>query len=236
MIQACDALTPDQEILPSASYTDGNYHATAVTAALGDTAFTYGMQRICGCTWLYVVSHLQVYLAHYWEDISFGKEEKDTTPLQFQEQVLDFLDYGYQPPNGQPLQPSLRSVASKFIGQPGLQAAIYSPEAQSDEPNAADFLYNDKVQLMAQKVSEIINQPPQTVRYKPVDAAKDRPPRGPDMLGKTAAGHMIFQYDPMGAGSRGKPNNAWRIMWERGIIAGDVWAPSEIVIDASITS
>ena len=61
MVQACNALTDDQEIVPRRAATSPGY-ASAVTRLLGNTKFRFGMQEICGCTMLFVVSRKRVYL------------------------------------------------------------------------------------------------------------------------------------------------------------------------------
>lgn len=124
MTEACNALTPDQEIVPRWAQKSPGY-ASAVTAPFGTTAFRFGMHEICGCTMLYVVSRKRVYLGnclqtsnntdlsnirasgHYWEDVSFGKSKKDTHKLQYDEQVTNFLTNGFKAPGG-PGKPSTR--------------------------------------------------------------------------------------------------------------------------------
>ena len=61
MVAACNALTPAEEVIPPWA---GEYpgYASAVTAPFGTTSFRFGMQRICGCTMLFVVSRMRVYL------------------------------------------------------------------------------------------------------------------------------------------------------------------------------
>ncbi len=61
MRNACNALTPEQVIVPPWAEADPGY-ASAVTATLGNTKFRFGMQQICGCTILFVVSRKRVYL------------------------------------------------------------------------------------------------------------------------------------------------------------------------------
>ena len=61
MVEACNALTPEQEIVPPWAATSPGY-ASAVTATLGNTKIRFGMQDICGCTMLFVVSRKRVYL------------------------------------------------------------------------------------------------------------------------------------------------------------------------------
>ena len=117
MVDACNALTPDQKIVPDWASTAPGY-ASVVSAPLGNTAFRFGMQQICGCTVLFVVSRKRVYLGeslrtsarflynnsafsgHYWEDVSFETEEGADYELQFDEQVTDFLKSGFTAPGG----------------------------------------------------------------------------------------------------------------------------------------
>lgn len=48
-------------------------------------------------------------------------------------------------------------------------------------------------------------------------------PKNSAALMETAAGHMLFDYDPKGAGSRSNPQKAWRIIWQNEIILADEW-------------
>lgn len=61
MVDACNALTPPQEITPGWAQKDPGY-ASAVTAPFRDTEVKFGTQGICGCTMLFVVSRKRVYL------------------------------------------------------------------------------------------------------------------------------------------------------------------------------
>ena len=64
MVQACNALTPDQELIPSWASTSPGY-ASAVTAPLDNSKVRFGTQEICGCTMLFVVSRKRVYLGKF---------------------------------------------------------------------------------------------------------------------------------------------------------------------------
>lgn len=48
---------------------------------------------------------------------------------------------------------------------------------------------------------------------------------GGDVLENTAAGHMIFDYDPRGGpdSKRRAPQAAWRIPWQKELIDADAW-------------
>ena len=61
MVDACNALTPAEEIIPAWAGEDPGY-ASAVTAPFKDKKIRFGMQNICGCTMLFVVSRRRVYL------------------------------------------------------------------------------------------------------------------------------------------------------------------------------
>lgn len=61
MVKACNDLTPEQAIVPPWAEASPGY-ASAVSAPLGNTKIRFGMQRICGCTMLFVVSSKRVYL------------------------------------------------------------------------------------------------------------------------------------------------------------------------------
>ena len=61
MKNACNRLSPRQVVIPEWAQQDPGY-ASAVTAPLGDAKLRFGMQQICGCTMLFVVSRTRVYL------------------------------------------------------------------------------------------------------------------------------------------------------------------------------
>lgn len=79
---------------------------------------------------------------------------------------------------------------------------------------------------MASTVATILGVTPDKViqdTYVGVDKKKN-----PQALKTTAAGHMIFDYDPTGGpgGTRRAPWAAWRIIWQRDQILADQWDPA----------
>ena len=60
--------------------------------------------------------------------------------------------------------------------------------------------------------------------YVAIDSNED----SDDQLTNTAAGRMIFDYDPTGGpgGTESEPYAAWRILWQRDQIAIDQWNPA----------
>lgn len=79
---------------------------------------------------------------------------------------------------------------------------------------------------MASTVATILGVTPDKVTqdtYVGIDKKKD-----PQGLKTTAAGHMIFDYDPTGGpgGTRRTPWAAWRIIWQKEQILADQWDPT----------
>lgn len=104
-----------------------------------------------------------------------------------------------------------------------LAAYIYSPKAEHDERNAGGLLYKDKVKEMAATVAAILDidvQRVETRAYDAVDKEKDR--KKENMLVNTAAGKLIFDYDP-DCGDRKEPIG-WRLIWQNQVIDVRQWA------------
>ena len=119
--------------------------------------------------------------------------------------------------------------AEDFKDDPNLVAEIFSPFAQPDErpwgaiagsaKNPLGLLYPSKVQRIANLVAKILEVPLHKVGligYEAVDRGDidDDNTSGDRLLKETAAGHVIFDYDPQGLGSFGGNLN-WRLIWER---------------------
>lgn len=118
--------------------------------------------------------------------------------------------------------------AEDFKDDPNLIVEIFSPIAQRDErpwgatagstKNPLGLLYPAKVQRIAQTVSNILHFPLLKVNlngYHAVDKEDlddDEESSGDRLLKETAAGHVLFDYDPRGLG-RGE--QTWRLVWER---------------------
>ena len=106
-------------------------------------------------------------------------------------------------------------------------AYILSPDtSEGDGQPSGVFLYPGKVQSMASTVATILGIPIDQVQ-KNTYAGVDKE-RAPDVLKTTAAGHMIFDYDPKGglASTRRTALAAWRIIWQRSQILADQWDPA----------
>ena len=117
--------------------------------------------------------------------------------------------------------------AEDFKNDPCLVAEVFSPFAQPDErpwgavagsaKNPLGLLYPSKVQRIANLVSEMLGVPLRKVGligYEAVDRGDldNDDTSGDRLLKETAAGHVIFDYDPEGLGNLGC---IWRLIWER---------------------
>ena len=123
-------------------------------------------------------------------------------------------------------QDSLKMYAEDSRDDPNLQIAIYSLLAEAAEkPFGAPsqgLLYPAKVRRLAQAVADAFGIDVSKVSqngYHAVDKAGGGS-SGAEQIRSTAAGHMIFDYDPDGP-KRGQ--SGYRLMWQRSMILGDQW-------------
>ena len=117
-------------------------------------------------------------------------------------------------------QDSLQQHANDFRGADGLVAYIVTPDRNS-KTHTGYPMYPAKVRKMASTVATILGISDEEVNkviYDPVDSKKDKS----NSLWKTAAGRMIFDFDPKG-GSTAKPH-AWRILWQNSQLDADQWS------------
>ena len=99
-------------------------------------------------------------------------------------------------------------------------AYIVTPD-RSSKTHTGYAMYPAKVRKMASTVATILGISDEEVKieiYTPVDKGKDKT----KSLEETAAGHMIFDFDPKG-GSKAKPY-AWRILWQNSQLDADQWS------------
>ena len=118
----------------------------------------------------------------------------------------------------------MQQHADDFKGADGLVTYIVTPD-RSSKALTGSPLYPAKVPKMAHTVATILGIPDDEVKIKtyiPVDKKKDTS----DSLKITAAGHMIFDFDPTG-GSRAEPY-AWRIVWQNSQIDADQWSQPSV--------
>lgn len=107
--------------------------------------FSYAAARLKGCTMLVVISRKGIYMAHYWESISFDPDEdqlgtyengeKETSKDIFQRIVLDELTKGVEE-EGEIVQQSSREFVSRRLSDDHVTAYLIRPrKSQRNEAN-----------------------------------------------------------------------------------------------------
>ena len=118
----------------------------------------------------------------------------------------------------------MKKHANDFKGAEGLVAYIVTPD-RSNKALTGSPNYRAKIPSMRSTVATILGITDDKVKiqtYIPVDKKKDES----GSLDKTAAGHMIFDFDPTG-GSKREPY-AWRLIWQNSQIDADQWSPPSV--------
>jgi hypothetical protein len=170
-----------------------------------------------GCTMLYIIGRKGVYVAHYWENISFAPDRDENFPDEtdaeaFQRTVIGGLRDGLQSSTeDQPEQASLTEFAQK-LGDEHLQAYLVRPrlsKAQDDliapaigpPPNPpitftpAQEGYPQEWQMIRNEVVRIlpvIGTPGrwQEIIYEPVKMGEE------GLLETSTRGRALFKFDP----------------------------------------
>ncbi|KAL8864450.1 MAG: hypothetical protein Q9174_007349, partial [Haloplaca sp. 1 TL-2023] len=157
-------------------------------------------------------------------------EKRKKIYLNFNTQVKDFIRDGYKPSAG-PWQEGLGKYAADFPDDENLRVVIVSLQARDDERpkwskragtsrNPENLLFPAKVRMMAEIIAEVLGIDVSRVEQKGYYALNDGDPHDHELLDITAAGNMIFDYDP-NAEKRRYPQ--WRILWERSPFYGNQW-------------
>ncbi|RDW73395.1 hypothetical protein BP6252_07302 [Coleophoma cylindrospora] len=181
------------------------------------TIVNLGVQNLCGCSILVVVSQEAVYFAHYFEDLAFSAPDVDSDdegtpePPDFQGQVINFLDNGLARVKfkNRAHYPGLTPNAASF--QTNVQVFIVTP--QGEQPGLPlgqtiyidnSMEYNDRIIELKNKVVQILSHVPgldtrvNIFTYQALDAG---PVGGPETAGlrtlfSTSKGKSLYQFDP----------------------------------------
>ena len=174
-------------------------------------AFSLGTEGLCGCTTLIIISRRAVYMAHYWESISFDPDEVwldhyGSEDNCFERTVIDGLTYGVKS-GGSQEQVSLKGQASKIEDQYIKAYLIIPTESSNDVVDGYRNRWN-QLKGTVNKFVPTINTPP--LPLSPGTA----PPPGPPpkdrwtevkydaldntspLLENTARGRVLFKFDP----------------------------------------
>lgn len=112
-------------------------------------------------------------------------------------------------------------------------AVILTKDTSTDPRAPANKAkYSKKISAMASVAGDLLSMPTATAmldRGTRIPAGKvyvaTYVPAHKDSIAlqETAAGHMLFDYNPKGSGTRTKPVKSWRLIWQNEAILADEW-------------
>lgn len=190
---------------------------TAELRVFGDEDFSYSTAFLKGCTVLAIVSRRGVYLAHYWETISFSLNIDNVTPeiqqREFERTVLRPLERGHQR-----FQDSLKGNLGLLVDE-YVHVYLIRPATGADE-------MTDYRQYWDQIKDLVLGWIPQASdrwtehRYDVVlgdNAAVQR------TLFTTSRGRLLFKYDPRHRRVNGRDMRRTMLWSETTEIHNDEW-------------
>ncbi|KAK0105327.1 hypothetical protein ONS95_004292 [Cadophora gregata] len=188
-----------QPIIWDIPSTQSDFNTAVFEDIGGDTAKSLGLNGLSGCSALIIASRSGVYIAHYFESLSFSPDpewikEYGSEDACFEATVVRGLKEGI-PGRGRikkPQQVSLAANAEKLRSGAGLRAYLIGPRLDyNDNPNT----YKPKFSMIKKVVGEIIPElKPRggrwtDIRYDALDGQSKE-------LRTTPAGKFLFKYDP----------------------------------------
>lgn len=176
--------------------------ATSDFDFLRNRAVSFGTGGLCGCTALVIVGRKGVFVAHYWENISFSPDPEwlemyDGSADQcFEKTVIEPLKKGKGRRND-PEQISLSALVKDFDDVGNVRAYLMVPSTtHTDDPEG----YKDQWDAIQETVGNILPVLKDDTRWQRIkyDALDGDDPR----LDNTARGKILFKYDPDHEGKR----------------------------------
>ncbi|KAK4982521.1 hypothetical protein LTR66_009229 [Elasticomyces elasticus] len=183
--------------------------STARMQPLGNAPFPMGLQGLCGCSTLFVMSRRAVYGAHFFEDLAFTT----TSPDRFKAQTINMISGdGSITGEGPSLDPT-------FFNQPGDKpvAWILTPESDKVPGNQQ---YPKRIGQIGDQVAALIPGIRVSVFiYNALQGGDQEKgiPADPEFM-TNARGAALYGYDPNNHGGR-----AYRLFFERTMVAKDEW-------------
>lgn len=163
--------------------------------ATEEKAFSMATPGLCGCTVLAIVSRSAVYIAHYWENISFWADDVFLKPQgtfrnqddAFQKTVIKGLTEGAGRART-PEQVRLKDKAK--LNDPSVRAYLMIPNKNSDGKEDPYRNYWNQIRAKAREfVPALTDANIREIQYTPH-------PGEDELLDTTAAGKFLFKYDP----------------------------------------
>ncbi|CEJ55076.1 hypothetical protein PMG11_01353 [Penicillium brasilianum] len=224
---------------------------TARFRKLENTAINMGVEYLCGCTILVIVSSRAVYFAHFFESLSWNPDRdillergNPSIDRNFRLSVLDFLTTGRDWPEGLVNENvRLAGKIDSFTTEFNTRAFILTPQNQRDPAEAAGaatsgrdvyidgLLYKPLVDQLIAEVERILRVSVNTFTYQALDGTN----RALDVTGR---GKALFQYDPAARpGRKGvrlifqgrtiRVTEPRRAIFPNGVVYEDYWNPNE---------
>lgn len=163
-----------------------------------------GVERLCGCTTLVIVSRSAVYITHWWEDLSFSPAEENWAPYGsvdacFEATVIKGLQEGIPgnndpaAPNYRPAQVSLSAVAAQITAGGNVKAYLIHPTETFDSMDFPEHLdaYKEKWARIKDTVNSIIPGVQNSWTDIPYVALGNKA-----SALRYTAGKLLFKYDP----------------------------------------
>ena len=171
---------------------------TASLKTYGRTKVSLATSGLCGCTSLWVISRKGVYATHYWESISFSPDKQwyiegeKTSAAVFRRTVLGPLQTGEM--SGTRLaQAKLDPVE---IADDFIKAYIVRPDRSCGRASRVDG-YRKQWDQIKSTVGEVIPAlDPETHPDRWKEIIYQRLDRDNNDILYTAAGHILFKFDP----------------------------------------
>ncbi|KAJ5683378.1 hypothetical protein N7462_006543 [Penicillium macrosclerotiorum] len=200
-------------------YNRGTKGNSATFAELGDLPLSIGLEDLCGCTAVVVVSRRAVWFAHFFESISFSPKlnkrgtnaaGKDEWQIFF-ESALEFAGTGIDSYRGQRYV-GLESV-SRFFGTDDSPAVfIITPQNEADSPKDMSTngrnpdpgltkyrdgrLYEAKVDLLKDTIIQLLQNQNIPVTIFTYQALNQDSQVEDAILSTSGRGKSLFEYDP----------------------------------------
>lgn len=178
------------------SMPNGDDMNTSIYKPFRRKAVSLGTFGLCGCSSLFIISRSGVYASHWWESISFSPDDvwkrvkSETNMAVFQRTVLDPLSAGASTSSGTPMQVAL---SAEYFDR-SVRAYLVHP--QKDCRGRMDG-YRTRWNKIKEEVGKIIpDLDPATFPDRWTEPVYNRLDRDNRRLVETAAGHVLFKFDP----------------------------------------
>ncbi|KAF1985510.1 hypothetical protein K402DRAFT_454866 [Aulographum hederae CBS 113979] len=176
--------------------------ATARDQKFEENAFSWGTGGICGCTVMVLISRKGVYVAHYWESVSFNPDKRwlehyGTKEACFQKTVVTGLKKGVKGrKKTDPEQVSLTYFSERLVDE-HIRGYLMIP---SEDNDGAEDAYRNRWNEIKQVVGGMIPKLAENNRWTEVKYMALN--EDDEDLKYKANGKVLFKYDPNTDGKR----------------------------------